>query len=220
MIRNLLLAAIFASGIVYIFFIPADPVGFKIFMKLIPMMLIILLASTSRALFSRTYKQIIIAGLIVCMIADGVIYWFLPGLITFFIGHIFYIFAFRHVGHKSMPIWAAIPLLLYGIGMAIWIAGSQFSNGQTVLGIAIIAYIGIILTMGWMAIRTRLKLAITGALLFMLSDSVLAIDRFVFEIPYRDVFVMSTYYAAQIFLAASISSRIVRYSVNRNNLIR
>ena len=31
------------------------------------------------------------------MIADGVIYWFLAGLITFFIGHLFYIFAFRQV---------------------------------------------------------------------------------------------------------------------------
>ena len=89
-----------------------------------------------------------------------------------------------------------------------------------ILGIAIIAYIGVILTMGWMAIRTRMKLAIIGALLFIFSDSVLAIDRFVYAIPYRDVFVMSTYYAAQVFIAASIGSRVVKYSVNRNNLIR
>jgi len=58
-------------GIVYIFFIPADPVGFKILMKLIPMALIILFALMTRPLFSRTYKRIIIGGLFVCMIADG-----------------------------------------------------------------------------------------------------------------------------------------------------
>ncbi|HJF33261.1 MAG TPA: lysoplasmalogenase [Sporosarcina psychrophila] len=220
MFRNLLLAAIILMGIVYIFFIPADPVGFKILMKLIPMALIILFALTARSLFSRTYKRIIIAGLFVCMIADGVLYWFLPGLITFFIGHVFYIFAFHHAARKSVPIWVAAPLLLYGAGMAIWVAGSQFSAGQTVLGIAIIAYIGVILTMGWMAIRTRLKLAIIGALLFIFSDSVLAIDRFVYALPYRDAFVMVTYYAAQVFIAASIGSRVVKYSVNRNNLIR
>ncbi|MEK5067476.1 lysoplasmalogenase [Sporosarcina sp. FSL K6-1508] len=220
MFRNLLLAAIILMGIVYIFFIPADPVGFKILMKLIPMALIILFAVTARSLFSRTYKRIIIAGLFVCMSADGVLYWFLPGLITFFIGHVFYIFAFHHAGRKSVPIWVAAPLLLYGAGMAIWVAGSQFSAGQTVLGIAIIAYIGVILTMGWMAIRTRLKLAIIGALLFIFSDSVLAIDRFVYALPYRDAFVMVTYYAAQVFIAASIGSRVVKYSVNRNNLIR
>ena len=104
--------------------------------------------------------------------------------------------------------------------MAVWIAGSQFMLGETVLGVAIIAYIFIILMMSWMAIRTRLKLAIVGALLFMISDSVLAIDRFVYTIPYRDAFVMVTYYAAQIFIAASIGSRVVKYSVNRRNLIR
>ncbi|MBO0586690.1 lysoplasmalogenase [Sporosarcina sp. E16_8] len=220
MIRNLLLIAIIAMGIIHIFFIPTDPVGFKTLMKLIPMVLIILFAQTTRPLLSRRYKRIVIGGLFVCMIADGVIYWFLPGLITFFIGHIFYIFAFNHVAKKTVPIWAAAPLLLYGTGMAIWIAGSQFSAGQTFLGIAITAYISIILMMGWMAIRTRMKLAIIGALLFIFSDSILAIDRFVYEIPYREAFVMLTYYAAQIFIASSIGSRIVKYSVNRSNLIR
>ena len=220
MVRKLLLTAIIMMGIIYIFFIPEDPVGFKIFMKLIPMALIILYAMTMTPVFSRTYKQIITTGLFVCMIADGVIYWFMMGLITFFIGHIFYIVAFKHVGQKSVPIWAAIPLLLYGAGMAIWIAGSQFAAGQLVLGIAIVAYIGIILAMGWMAIRTRMKLAIIGALLFMLSDSILAIDRFVFAIPSRDALVMVSYYAAQTFIAASIGSRFVKYSANRNNLIK
>ena len=73
--------------------------------------------------------------------------------------------------------------------MAVWIAGSQFSAGQTILMISIIDHVGIVLNMGWMAIRTRMKLAIIGALLFMFSDSVLAIDWFVYEILYRDTFV-------------------------------
>nr|WP_285851952.1 lysoplasmalogenase [Sporosarcina luteola] len=207
-------------GAIYIFFIPPDPVGFKIFMKLIPMALIIMFAAMTSSLVSREYKKIIIAGLFVCMIADGVIYWFLAGLVTFFIGHLFYIFAFKSANRKRVPIWAAILLAFYGVAMAIWIAGSQFAKGEAILGVAILAYITVLLTMGWMAIRTRMALAITGALLFMFSDSVLAIDRFIIDIPYRDAFVMVTYYAAQVFIAASIGSRIVKYSVNRNNLIR
>lgn len=220
MIRNLLVTAIIAMGIIYIFFIPHNPVGFKIFMKLIPMALIILFALTTKSMVSAPYKRIVIAGLFVCMIADGVIYWFLAGLATFFIGHIFYIFAFRHASRKPVPKWAAALLILFGIGMAVWIAGSQFSAGEFILGSAIVAYILVILFMGWMAIRTRLKLAIIGALLFMFSDSVLAIDRFVYDIPYRDAFVMVTYYGAQVFIAASIGSRVVKYSVNRKKLIR
>lgn len=218
--RLLLLIIIILTGIIYIFYIPYEPVRFKIMMKLIPMGLMILFALYTRPLFSTTYKRMIITGLFVCMIADGVIYWFLAGLVTFFIGHIFYIFAFRHASQKPVPKWAGTLLLLYGASIAFWIAGSQFTKGETVLGIAIIAYISIILTMGWMAIRTRLPLAIIGALLFIFSDSILAIDRFSYEIPYRDALVMMTYYAAQIFIAASIGSRVVKYSVNRKNLIR
>ena len=220
MIRSLLIGIISLMGIIYIFFIPYEPVGLKIFMKLIPMALIISFALMSKPLLSNTYKKVIIAGLIVCMIADGVIYWFMAGLITFFIGHIFYIFAFRHVIRKPMPKWIATLLFLYGAGMAFWIAGSQFRAGEMILGFAIIAYIAIILTMGWTAIRTRLPLAIIGALLFMFSDSILAIDRFVYPIESRDALVMVTYYSAQIFIAASIGSRVVKYSVNRRSLIR
>ena len=205
--RNIVLALIILMSAIYIFYIPSDPVGFKIFMKLIPMALIILFAAMTPSHVTRNYKNIVIAGLFVCMIADGVIYWFMAGLLTFFIGHLFYIFAFRSVSRQPVPKWAAISLVLYGIGMAFWIAGSQFIVSESVLGVAIIAYIAVILTMGWMAIRTRLRLAIIGAILFMFSDSVLAIDRFVIDIPYRDAFVMITYYAAQVFIAASIGSR-------------
>lgn len=218
--RNFVLASIVIIGAIYIFFIPAEPVSFKITMKLIPMALILLFAAMTPPLVSTTYKKILLTGLFVCMIADGVIYWFMAGLITFFIGHLFYIAAFKRASREPVPIWAAILLLLYSVGFAVLVAGSQFAEGQIVLGIAIVAYIAVIFTMGWMAIKTRLKLAIIGALLFMFSDSVLAIDRFVYEIPYRDAFVMVTYYAAQVFIAASIGSRVVKYSVKRSNLIR
>lgn len=218
--RLVLLLAIIATGIIYIFYIPNEPVSIKILMKLIPMFLIIIYALSIRTLISKTYKSLIVIGLVISMVADGVIYWFLAGLVTFFIAHILYIFAFRHASRRPVPKWAAAFLLLYGASIAVWIAGSQLKEGETFLAIAIIAYITIILMMGWMAIKTRLPLVIIGALLFIFSDSALAIDRFMFDIPNRDAIVMLTYYAAQVFIASSIGSRVVKYSVNRKNLIR
>lgn len=220
MIRMLITTAILFFSFVYIFFIPAEPVPYKMMMKLIPMLLIIILATTFKPISSSTYKKIILVGLFVCMIADAAIYWFLAGLITFFIGHIFYIFAFRHAKRQSMPKSIGLLLLFYGIGMAYWIAGSQFQANEPVLAFAILTYIGIILLMGWQAICTRLPLAIVGALLFMISDSILAIDRFIEPIPSRDALVMISYYAAQLFISLSIGSRVVKYSVNRKNLIK
>ena len=194
-------------GLVYIFLIPHEPVGLKIAMKLIPMLLIIVYAATNMSYVSPRYKKIIVVGLIVSMVADGVIYWFMAGLVTFFIAHILYVVAFRTASRKSVPLVAAIPLLLYGMLMIVWIAGPQLVSGEVVLGVAIIAYITVITLMGWMAIRTRLPLVIIGALLFIASDSFLAIDRFFVALPAREALVMITYYAAQVFFAASISSR-------------
>ncbi|QTD40391.1 lysoplasmalogenase [Sporosarcina sp. Te-1] len=218
--RKFFLASITLTGLTYLFFGPDEIVDVKIAMKLLPMALILIYGMATPSLVSTSYKRLILAGLLICMIADGVIYWFMAGLATFFIGHIFYIAAFRQASRKSVPLWAAIPLVAYGLLMAAWIAGPQYSAGQTLLGTAIIAYIAVILLMGWMAIRTRLPFAIIGALLFICSDSFLAIDRFVTALPYRDAWVMVTYYAAQVFIASSIENRFVKYSVNPNNLIR
>lgn len=220
MLRSFLNGATLIFSFLYIFFIPANPELYKVFMKLIPMALIILLAHQTKIIFSRTYKKLILSGLWICMIADAAIFWFLAGLVTFFIGHIFYIFAFRHVSRKPVPKWVGLILLFYSATMAVWLAGTQFQSDSILLGVAIIAYITIILIMCWQAIRTRMPLAIIGALLFIFSDSVLAIDRFIEPIPNRDAFVMITYYAAQFSLAKSIGSRNVKLSVNQKNLIR
>lgn len=220
MFRISLIFSIILFGFLYIFFIPPEPILFKMFMKVIPMALIIVLAFQTKTLLPGVYKKWILFGLAVCMIADAVIYWFLPGLITFFIGHILYIVAFQHIWQRQIPKWVAALLLLYGVFMAIWLVGAQIKNNETILAFAILAYIIVILIMGWHAMATRLPLAIIGALLFIISDSFLAIDRFIEPLPYRDALVMITYYTAQLFIAKSIGSRFLKHSVNRRNLIR
>ncbi|WP_432352023.1 lysoplasmalogenase [Sporosarcina sp. A2] len=206
--RKVLLTLITVIGLIYIFLIPEEPVGFKIAMKLVPMILIILYGATNTSRVSSLYKKTILVGLVVSMVADAAIYWFMAGLATFFVAHLFYIFAFRTASRKSIPLFAAIPLILYGLFMVIWIAVPQMASGELLLGMAIIAYILVLLVMGWVAIRTRLPLVIIGSLLFICSDSFLAIDRFVIELPARDALIMITYYAAQVFFAASIQSRL------------
>lgn len=207
--RNVLLPLITIMGLVYIFLIPEEPLGVKIVFKLVPMMLIILFAATNMSLVSPLYKKIVLIGLAISMVADAAIYWFMAGLATFFVAHLFYIAAFRTARFKSVPLIAAIPLVLYGLFMVYWIALPQVFSGEVVLGVAIIAYMAVILLMGWEAIRTRLPLVIIGAFLFICSDSFLAIDRFVTPLPARDALVMVTYYAAQVFFAASIGSKFV-----------
>lgn len=202
-------------GIIYIFFIPSDPVATKIVFKLIPMLLIILFAFLQPAGESRKYKPLILIGLTVCMLADGLIYWFIVGLITFLIGHIWYIFAFRQIQHNSLPKWAIVLLLAYGFAMVIWLSGTLWSQGDTVLAFAVIIYIAVILMMGWNAFQTANKFAIIGALLFIFSDSTLAINKFIVDIPFSDALIMISYYGAQFMFALSIN-----YSATRKNLLK
>lgn len=204
-------------GSIYIFFIPSDPIATKIVFKLIPMLLILLFAFLQPAGETKKYKMLILIGLFICMLADGFIYWFIIGLITFLIGHIWYIFAFRQIKAISIPKWAAVSLLSYGVAMVIWIAGTVWSQGEHILAVAVVIYILVILTMGWNAFQTANKFAIIGAVLFIFSDSILAINKFIIDVPFSGALIMISYYGAQFLFAYSIYAH---YSVSRKNLLK
>ncbi|GAB0169971.1 lysoplasmalogenase [Lysinibacillus sp. CTST325] len=216
MSKKILIAFIILFGLYYVFFLPHIAESLILIFKVIPMFLIIILAATSKNLGIKKYQLLIVIGLVFCMVGDYTLQWFLIGLTSFLIGHIFYILAFSSTNERQVPTWAKIVLLVYGASMALWIAGTVFSSGDIVLGIAVIAYISVILTMGWTAIRTGSTFATIGALLFILSDSYLAINKFVMPLPFSHEFIMLTYYSAQILIALSIS----QYSEIRSKVLQ
>src|SRR5205809_56507 len=74
-------------------------------------------------------------------------------------------------------------------------------------------YVSVIAVMGWRAAVRALAaspppasggLALAGALLFMLSDGLLATDRFARRLRAAEAAVMTTYYAAQTLIALSV----------------
>jgi len=214
--KKILLTCIILFGLYYIFFFSHITESLILIFKVIPMLLIIILAALPKNLGVKKYQLLIIIGLVFCMVGDYTLQWFLIGLSSFLIGHIFYIFAFLSTNERQVPTWAKIVLLVYGVSMAVWIAGTVFSSGEVVLGIAVIAYISVILTMGWTAIRTGSTLATIGALLFISSDSYLAINKFVMPLPFSHEVIMLTYYGAQILIALSI----LQYSEIRSKVLQ
>lgn len=214
--KKILLTLIMLFGLYYIFFFSQIAESLKLVFKVIPMLLIIILAATQKNLGIKKYQLLIIIGLVFCMVGDYTLQWFLFGLTSFLIGHIFYIFAFSSTNERQVPTWAKIVLLVYGASMAVWIVGTVFSSGDVVLGFAVIAYISVILTMGWTAIKTGSTFATIGALLFIASDSYLAVDKFVMPLPFSHEFIMLTYYSAQILIALSI----LQYSEIRSKVLQ
>ncbi|MDN4501996.1 lysoplasmalogenase [Alteromonadaceae bacterium BrNp21-10] len=67
------------------------------------------------------------------------------------------------------------------------------------LKIAVFAYLLVIALMGFLAIQSSLPLgwAVLGALVFILSDSLIAVDKFLLDISWNSYWVMISYYGAQ-----------------------
>ena len=129
---------------------------------------------------------------------------FIPGLLSFLLAHVFYIIFFYRVGRykkglvQQRPL-LVLPVILY-IGLLLWVLFPYL--GQ--LKIPVVLYSVTIGTMLLMAVNTRGKvnektsaLFIAGATLFVLSDSILAIQLFMFKNLALSLCVMATYAAAQ-----------------------
>ena len=216
MARTALILLFTCFGLFYVFFIQLIDSDVHMIFKLIPMLLLIILAITTPVKHSKRYKQLISVGLIFCAIGDYSLQWFIVGLSSFLVGHIFYILAFRttHEGQISNPI--KIFSLLYGLIMIVWIAGTLLGNGDIVLAIAVTAYISVILTMGWTSFRVGTPIAVAGAMMFIVSDTVLAINRFIVDVVYEHQIIMFTYYGAQLCLALSIA----KYDELRHKMVQ
>lgn len=166
------------------------------------------IAETGRASF---YQSMIIGGLVFSLAGDVFLMLpqdrFIPGLFSFLVAHLLYIAAFTELAglHNSSG-WLYLPFLGVGVVMItlLWRAVGK-------LRIYVIAYMLVISIMAWQGAEywvtagtTAALLAALGALLFLISDAVLAIDRFRTKFAEASIIVLSTYYTAQLLLAWSV----------------
>lgn len=126
---------------------------------------------------------------------------FVAGLASFLVAHLFYIVAYQKTGAgkgKLRPFDIAA-FALYGIAL-IWI----LYPGLGGMLVPVIAYALVLLTMGVWAHKRRGETAIAsfgyvsaGVILFVISDSLIAVNKFAFNVPGERLLVMATYIAAQ-----------------------
>lgn len=171
-------------------------------------LMIILAATTDTS--EKPYRNLLVAGLACSALGDIFLLakgsqWFMFGLIAFLIAHLVYVSAFSqrwrfnrtHV--VSFALVAAYAfLLLRGLHAGVMVAGGSG------LWIPVVVYVTVISLMVLGAVGTGNRVAMVGAVLFLLSDSLLAWNKFVVPISWAGYGVMITYYLAQYCLAASI----------------
>jgi uncharacterized membrane protein YhhN len=178
--------------------------------KPLTMVFIIGLALLEDVTVSDTYKLLIIGGLLFSIMGDGWLMlpqdYFVRGLVSFLVAHIFYIGAFLSIPTDFSTFLIRLPLVLF--------AGGVFAHLRPHLGKylwPVMVYMLFILGMGLFAPNRYYEYkdtaglgAVGGALLFMLSDSVLAINKFAKPFPAAQGIILSTYFAAQWLIALSI----------------
>jgi alkenylglycerophosphocholine hydrolase len=192
-------------SLLYIFFIPAEPVPVKLLFKIVPMLLIIMYALLQRvSKRSFSYWSIVI-GLIICTLGDGlIVYSFVYGLAAFLVGHLFYLAGFiRSMKFSIHRFSMIVPIAIYSFVMSKELINALLHDGNQSLIFPVLAYITIISFMALSAILSGNRFATTGSILFLLSDSILSWNLFVSDISNSGIWIMSTYYAAQFLIAHS-----------------
>lgn len=132
--------------------------------------------------------------------------FFMVGLGNFLIAHIFYVVAYQksvtQEGQKGFvakqPIWI-LPFLLLGVGLYIYL----FPHLKE-LAVPVLVYASTIVLMAIFALQRKgctntqsFQWVFYGALLFVVSDSCIAINKFVVPVPQAGLIIMVTYIAAQ-----------------------
>lgn len=130
----------------------------------------------------------------------------LPGLLMFAVTHMLYASAFgmRPLALRTGLVMAVLSCLAYAL------LYPCLSDAFTYLVGVYVALIGF---MGWRAMaglrlvgaawRWTELAAGSGAVLFIISDLTIALNKFCFLVPYSRALIMSTYYAAQMLIALS-----------------
>ncbi|MHB1475785.1 MAG: lysoplasmalogenase family protein [Dermatophilaceae bacterium] len=126
---------------------------------------------------------------------------FSGGLMSFLVAHIAFVLAFLTLGVQ--PRWALLGLLIavpLGLTAGRRIVRASAREGGAALGGAVTAYLVVVVVMVVAGTGTARLLVGLGALAFLLSDTVLALDRFVGPRSNARMLVIVTYHLGQVMM--------------------
>jgi uncharacterized membrane protein YhhN len=156
------------------------------------------------------YQRLIVLGLMFSLAGDILLMLprdrFVAGLAAFLIAHLHYIAAFARGGGATSSLFIILPLLLYAALLLRWL----LPHVPAPLRVPVLLYALALAAMVWQAAerahagRPGAMLAAAGALLFLVSDSALASNRFVRHFRGADALVLGTYFTAQALIALSL----------------
>jgi len=182
----------------------------KYLFKPLTTILVITIAIILQYESESVYGYLIIAGLVFSLLGD--IFLMLPndkfvqGLASFLVAHIFYIIAFSSGFGPFLEFGYLIPAIIYA-SVFLWILLPKTGK----MKIPVMVYAIVLMVFLWQALGRFYYLGnqaslyiIIGAVLFVISDTILAYARFVKDFNLSPTLIHVTYWGAQVFIALSI----------------
>ena len=186
---------------------------------LVPMLFMSMIVATQHTKHVKS-KALIILALIFCLVGDTLllfekldIVYFQYGLAAFLAGHVFYILFFTRI--KPFAKETALYTFICGLGILAYIIfllvilWRNLAKNELEIPVALYAFtIGFLLlsTLNLLTNRRMRRITwsyfIPGAAFFVLSDSILALNKFYTEISHANLLIMITYAIAQFLLVA------------------
>jgi len=170
----------------------------------------IALAAWRRGLLLARYSRFIVAGLMFSLVGDVFLITpehFVFGLLAFLIAHMCYLAAFTadvRLGAHVQP-FAAVGVIATVAVFVIW------PGVEPELQLPVVAYV---LVLGMMTAQAQARSflhgtyearrAALGGALFLISDLILAIDKFHSPVPAAAFWILATYWSAQTLIALSV----------------
>jgi sterol desaturase/sphingolipid hydroxylase (fatty acid hydroxylase superfamily)/uncharacterized membrane protein YhhN len=160
---------------------------------------------------SATARRWLLAALAGSLAGDAFLMvegFFLPGLVAFLLAHLAYIALLRHGQAAFAHRGALLATLGIGAGMYafLWHGGLPAAlRGPVAVYVLVIALMAAQALGRATALRTPgAWMVAVGACWFMASDALLAIDRFVHPLPLAPLWVLATYYVAQLLIVGGM----------------
>lgn len=146
------------------------------------------------------FKYIIITALIFCLIGDVFLLkeeYFVFGLGSFLIGHLLFATGFIKLEGFHFHWTLLFILITIGVGIFLWLQ-PDLGSLKTPVGV----YVSVIVFMAWQGAGLFLKekhrrsylLIGIAVLLFMFSDTIIAVNKFKFPIKLSGLIILSTYW--------------------------
>jgi len=171
---------------------------------------LLVLAVPSLSVHGPRYQLLIILGLAFSLMGDILLMLprdrFLPGLVSFLFAHIVYSVAFTSGIPLGTAPWLLLPLLAATAPLLrlLWPGLGRLRVPVLIYSAAIIFMVWSAWGRGWHLQTLGTALVAGGATLFMISDALLALNRFQRPFHSAQALIMTSYVAAQATFALSV----------------